>query len=109
MAVPIMSSSKEVANRQACQSNLTVLSRALETYNALNKEYPNLEDNPNIEWSNVISPENTIVDPDNDETDLVPELIKSVPVCPSAGTYTYHPPGPGSTAHVTCNVPEHFI
>ncbi|MEN6416429.1 MAG: prepilin-type N-terminal cleavage/methylation domain-containing protein [Armatimonadota bacterium] len=67
IAIPNYISSRNNARTKTCLSNLQHIERAKEQLAAEDK----LEDGESIAWG-----------------DLVPNLIKSQPVCPAGGTYT---------------------
>jgi len=70
IAIPIFNVAKASAQQKTCFANMRTVAGAWQTYIAQN---PN--DATATGWSNVTGV-------------LVPNYIKTVPVCPAAGTYT---------------------
>jgi competence protein ComGC len=81
IAIPAFNSQRDNAQERTCFSNQRNIEAAAQTYGAEN----------NGEFPETIGA-------------LVPEYLKSVPVCPSDGTYTWDP----ADASVTCSVHGHY-
>lgn len=109
IAIPVYAASRDNARKRTCQANMRTMDGALQYFASENDGFPNLVDNPNTQWSRTISISGTIVDDDEDSTDLVPTYIKKPPICQSGGIYTYNPPQAGVTAYVSCDYVEHDI
>jgi len=78
IAVPVYNVAREKANTNTCKANLRTLDGAIQTYNAVESDFP-----PTL-------------------TNLVPNYVKKLPACPAGGTYHYN-----TTDHgVTCDYPD---
>lgn len=104
IAVPVYSLARDVAWRSACRANLRILNGAVQIYKAQNGDLPVCSQ---ASWSETSGFAGTLVDPDNDQDDLVPYYIKQPVACPKGGTYTYDRSVDLTTQFVVCSFSDH--
>jgi len=109
IAIPVYARIQDKAHKRSCQANLRILKSALETYRATNGVYPDPDSNPH--WGGSKSGHtiwHSIVDPDDDQSDLVPYYIRQSPICPNQkGIYLYR--YNENPVRITCDQSGHEI
>ncbi|MDI6716557.1 MAG: type II secretion system protein [Actinomycetota bacterium] len=90
IAVPVFNSARQSAYDRTCQANLRILDGAVETWKAANPTSPYPKNMTELEAA------------------LVPDYVKSIPVCPMDGD-SYTVTGDGNTApSITCPNEHHY-
>lgn len=104
IAVPVFSITRELAWKNSCKANLRIIDGAVMIYRAQNGEFPVVQ---NPSWADSSDLSGTLVDPDNDTSDLVPYYLKKPIYCPKGGIYTYDVNAPLTNRFTRCSFPDH--
>jgi type IV pilus assembly protein PilA len=92
IAVPVFNSAKANAQKKSCFANMRTVEGAYQTWQADNQGLATPLANP-TDYATLVS-----------TTYLVPNYVKSAPVCPSGGTYSAAFTGTGGVAAtVSCD------